>query len=286
MNRVSFDDKILILGGNGFLGNGLLKGLIKSGFCKLYSGEHHHSQKIKGVNSLKLDLLNFKSLEKDFRQFSLIINCTGQMTEPINNCLRLNTLGISNLCQAVSKSNTKILQISTVAVYGTAQIVDENSPSNPETPYACCKAFAEYMLQKNLNPSNLSILRMSNLYGKSQKKGLMPYLIKSFKEGSTIQINNDGSLFRYFIHINDCTKIIVDFLKQDTPSGIFNLSGEEGYTILDLVNLFKKNFKSTPNIEYSLLKPLENITEIDTGKIKSVIKIKYSHNINSFLSEA
>src|SRR5437762_2708039 len=92
--------KILVLGGAGFLGQNILKKLSEQSFSNLYCGDLN-SINIEGVKNIKIDVLDSKDLTKKIKSFPLIINCIGQVTNPINLCFQLNTKGISNITMAV-----------------------------------------------------------------------------------------------------------------------------------------------------------------------------------------
>ena len=98
---------------------------------------------------IKLDMLDIKDITKKLINFDTIINCVGQITHPFNLCFKLNSIGISNLAKALSGQSARLIHISTVAVYGSAENCNEESPLNPETSYATAKAFAEQILLEN-----------------------------------------------------------------------------------------------------------------------------------------
>lgn len=286
MNSNILNERILVLGGTGFLGSHIVSKLSQEGFLNVFSAARNIDPRFYDqVNNIKLDILNYQDVLDKIQSYSILINCVGQISNPINNCFVVNTLGLSNLTKAALYNNVKVIHLSTVSVYGTSKKVTEHSPVNPETPYAACKAFAEYTLLSKLNNSKLSILRLSNVYGDNTRNGLIPYLINAYSTGSTIKINNDGSLFRYYLHIDDLSNIISEFIKKGSPSGIFNISGKKGYTIKKLIKLFSIKMNKKVRVLYEPYKPVENIEEIDISKIRKIIAINYLNSLEGYLDK-
>ena len=114
------------------------------------------------------------------------------MTKPFNLCIKLNSTGLINLAKVLSNKNSRLIHISSVAVYGSTENCNEDSPLNPETNYATAKAFAEQIILENYNHKYLTILRLSNLYGSNQIKGVFAYLLRSYNSDRKLKFNNDG----------------------------------------------------------------------------------------------
>ena len=178
-------DKIIVLGGSGFLGSHIIKALQKAGIGEVTSGDLQPSSSI-NCDQLKLDLLDINDTANKLGNYNVIVNCIGQITKPFNLCFTLNSFGIKNLIKALPKKDTRLIHISTVSVYGSADNCNEESLLNPETNYATAKAFAEQILLENYNIKKLTILRLSNLYGTNQKKGVFAYLLKSYNSDTQV----------------------------------------------------------------------------------------------------
>lgn len=278
------NNKILVLGGAGFLGQYITKELIKNNFNKVGCADISPID-IKGALTFQVDILNNNALDEVVKNYDIIINCTGQVTYPINGSLILNTKGIRNIVKSILKYNKKIVHMSSVSVFGTANFVDENTPLNPETPYAAIKAFSEFLITNYLPQKKFIILRLSNLFGKNQPKGIFSYLIKSYNTDKKLFFNNNGDLTRYYLHIGDCSRIISDLLQNRNISGMFNIRGQDKYSIKDLVHLFEKSANIHFNVNYELSKPLENIQNLSDKKIRSVLNINYQNSVEDFLKK-
>ncbi|QBN19870.1 NAD-dependent epimerase/dehydratase family protein [Flavobacterium nackdongense] len=279
------DSKILLLGGTGLLGQSLQTEFKNSAFKNVYTCSR---EALESAQHIQGDLLDVALVQQliDFK-FDLIINLTGQITKPIENCLLLNSVGIEHLIQIVQQSpNCKLMQISTVGVYGTCSFADENSKLNPETPYSVAKCKAEKLLKNQLASANVVIFRLSNLYGEAQLKGIFAYLNRAASTDRVLDFNNDGSLVRFFIHVNDCAAVLVAFIQNhlQKESGVYNIIGPDKYSVLELIQLFEeiKNLKFKINLD--IAPPYDNALNLSDTKIRSLFDYSPKMNIKSYFN--
>ncbi|TDD98409.1 NAD-dependent epimerase/dehydratase family protein [Flavobacterium cellulosilyticum] len=278
------DSKILLIGGNGLLGQSLQKELNKNEFTAVFTCSRVSSNSVNHIQGDLLDLDLVRILTAF--NFDLIINLTGQITKPIADCLALNSVGIENLIQIIHNSpNCKLIQISTVGVYGSCDFADEFSELNPETPYSNAKCEAEKLLISKLNADRLVIFRVSNLYGEKQLKGVFAYLNKAAESDQILDFNNDGSLVRFFIHTNDCAAIIVEFIRNHIQhsTGIYNVIGTDHYSILQLIQLFEEIKQLKFKINLDIAKPYDNALAISDKKIRKLFDYLPKMNVRSYL---
>jgi dTDP-4-dehydrorhamnose reductase len=275
--------KILILGASGLLGESLVEYFASTGFKVGALSRSYDKKKNKLVNAHAVDILDYESLESIIAQYDIIINCIGQITSPIHDCITLNTQGVQNIVDAVKKNGNYLIHLSTVSVYGTSSHVTENSPVNPESVYGTIKCFAEYQISQNL--TNFMILRVSNLYGKGQTKGILGYITQSFYSSEkNLFFNNDGSLKRYYLHIDDLSAI-VEIALTNKLKGVYNIIGKDFLTIKQLIALCERVFNYSFNVKYESKSPIENVDEVDNSKLKKQVDYFLQHNIEEYLQE-
>ncbi len=228
-----------------------------------------------------IDLLKPISLEATIKEYDVVINCVGQISTPISQCLSLNTDGITKIINSVKKYNKRLIHISTVSVYGSANYVDEDSDLNPETPYGSMKCFAEYLIKSNLD--NYTILRVSNLYGNGQKKGIINYLVDSYLANrNEIYFNNDGSMKRYYLHIDELVYMINEVCMEHI-TGIYNITGKDQLTIKELVTMFESILCYKFDTTYTNHAPIENLEEINCDKVKEIINFSGNDDLKSYI---
>ena len=276
-------NKIFILGGSGLLGKYLIRHFLSKNF-EVGSLSRHDNEVSLGCLNYQVDILDYTKLEPLIAKYDIIINCTGQITNPISDCIMLNTQGIQNIINAVKKHKKYLIHFSTVAVYGSSlTTATEESKINPESVYGAIKYFAEYQIKQNL--ASCAILRISNLYSKDQTKGVFGYLLRSFyNDEKKLYFNNNGSLKRYYLHIDDLSNIVSEVLKKELH-GIYNVIGNDFITIKELIAYFEKVLNYSFKVQYDNNKPIENIVSIDNSKLTKEINYSFNKSIDKYLEE-
>ena len=277
------DKKILLIGGAGFLGQSLLKTFLNDGISIFYADLNPVAGMERFFVPLNiLETAGFMNLERDF---TTIINLTGQVSNPSNLCFELNTIGIRNIIDFVKENELNLIQVSTLSVYGSSsETINEDSKLNPETIYGSCKAVAEFLIQSELSDDQYSIIRISNLYGDKQPKGVLAYLLNSFKQNDIIYFNNDGFLTRHFLNVEDAAKLIAKIC-YNFQSGIYNYSGNDVYSIKGLITLLEQIGNTTLNVSYQDIKPWENLAKIDSTKIDKALGYQSQHTLKDWLTK-
>lgn len=229
------------------------------------------------------DINDLVKIDEVVKDYDIIINCTGQITYPINECLVLNSTGILNLVKLVKKYEKHLIHFSSVTVYGTNRQVDETTTLNPESVYGALKAAAELLIINELN--QYCIMRVSNLYGPYQMKGIISYLLRSYQSNSPeLHFNNDGSLRRYYLHTDDLVEITDDFIKSGSE-GVYNVVGPEKLTVKELISIAQRELKYKFFPTYTTDSPVENIDTIDSDKLQKEISYEYKYSLANFFRD-
>jgi len=275
-------NKVLIIGASGLLGRSLVEFFVSNNFQVGALSRNCDNQNDK-FNNYSVDVLDYEHLEFVVAQYDVVVNCIGQITNPIHECVSLNTKGMKNIIDAVKKNGNYLIHLSTVSVYGSSSAVTEGSPVNPESVYGSLKYFAEYQISQNL--TNYAVLRISNLYGKGQVKGILGYVLRSFRNNEkALFFNNDGSLKRYYLHIDDLSSI-VKLIIDKRVKGVYNVIGSDLLTIKQLVALCEKALDYCFDVQYEIKRPIENIDKVDNSKLKKQVDCFLQYNIEEYLQE-
>ena len=275
-------NKVLIIGASGLLGRSLVEFFVSNNFQVGALSRNCDNQNDK-FNNYSVDVLDYEHLEFVVAQYDIVVNCIGQITNPIHECVSLNTKGMKNIIDAVKKNRNYLIHLSTVSIYGSSSAVTEESPVNPESVYGSLKYFAEYQISQNL--TNYAVLRISNLYGKGQVKGILGYVLRSCRNNEkALFFNNDGSLKRYYLHIDDLSSI-VKLIIDKRVKGIYNVIGSDLLTIKQLVALCEKALDYCFDVQYEIKRPIENIDRVDNSKLKKQVDCFLQHNIEEYLQE-
>jgi nucleoside-diphosphate-sugar epimerase len=278
-------EKILIIGGNGFLGKYLLSNAIKNPLPGYSFYQGVFSNKATHTDSVYINILDPLSVESAAQNFDIIINCSGQITTPISLCYQQNTIGIQMLAKAIKKYNRYLIHLSSSVVYGTADNPDELSPLNFETPYAACKCFAEYIINNEIDEKNFLILRIANLYGGDPQKGLFAYLRRSFSSNRVLEFNNDGNQKKSFIHIDDCITSL-KYLLGKRAHGFYNLPNSDSITIREIIKKVETYTGIIFDSYYNKDRHLEILNGLNANKFFSQTGYIPQHTIDSFLKSS
>ncbi len=277
------ESKILLLGGNGYLGSHFSSGLEKIGFSNIFIG----SRKGEGARHLKLDMCSPDSVQLIREEkFDFIFNFTGQISRPIQACLLQNTLGIQHLIQACGE-HTKLIQLSSVVVYGSGDFVDESHACQPETPYSTLKLAAEELILAGLKLENRLILRLSNIYGSTQPKGVFAYLLRSGLSDQVLDFNNDGSLFRFFLHVEDLSQAIFMVMESmvwgKTP--ILNMVGKDHFNVHQLIEMFEENLGFRYERNFEPIQPYDNMMKISDKVFRDLTGFEERFTLETYIKE-
>jgi UDP-glucose 4-epimerase len=278
-------ENILVIGGSGFIGRSLLKKIADEPLDRFTFFQGFFNSTAVFRNSIHINILDPVSVESVVQKFDIIINCSGQITRPIELCYRQNTIGIQLLTRAVKKYNKYLIQLSSTVVYGSADHPDESSPLNFESPYAACKTFAEYIVRNEIEEGKYLTIRIANLYGDDQKKGLFAYLKSSISTNRILHFNNDGNQKKSFIHLDDCISALLTLLKNRSY-GTFNLPISNVYTIKDIIRTIEETTGACFYCTFEGSGRLEILNGVNADKFFSQTDYKLKHTIESFIKSS
>ena len=220
-------NKILLTGSTGYLG---------SSFLKQYKNKYSFE---------KFSLLNQKLKDINFDSIDIILHCAALVHQKVEHSYEkyheINVDYPIKLAKLAKQNGVKqFIFISTIAVYGEdIQKLDENTTSNPITPYGKSKLEAENQLLE-LNDDNfvVSIIRPPMIYGKNAP-GNIDSLVKLVKKLPVIPLGKIDNK-RSFISIQNLCYIIDEIITQK-QNGVFLASDDEPLSTSKLIELIAKN---------------------------------------------
>ena len=196
---------------------------------------------------------------------------------------------------------------STAAVYGSKiRYVNENSKTFPDSIYGKTKLQAENLVKRNFK-KNYIILRYFNVVGASPSKkiGLINRYGQLFKNFAVEILKNepklsvygkdydtkDGTCIRDFIHVNDLAEIHLKVLlkvSKNNKSVILNCGYGKGFSVLEVVNNFKKFSKNKVTVKFQKRRKAEIVESIaNVTKLKNYLKWKPKFfNLNKMIKNS
>ena len=173
--------KVLVTGGNGFIGSEVCKLLLK----KKFSVISFDLIKVKTPdlqNNFNGSILDPVELSKAIKDCDYVIHLAASLgvanTEKNRlECLHINIQGTINVLEACVKHNVKkVIFASSSEIYGEQKKVpiNENAPLNPKSNYAITKLVGEEFMRAYFDTHKLkyNICRFFNVYGPAQKNNL------------------------------------------------------------------------------------------------------------------
>lgn len=241
--------KILMIGGNGFIGKNLVKFLegqqvqIYDISPCLFQGNYEYIQG---------DFFDDIELFKVVDEADYIVHALSTMNPSNSNPKYLmgysrDLIQTVKLCERVSKSRKGMLFLSSGGtVYGEQSIqpIPENAKLQPINHYGNVKVAIENAINvfNRHNHSNIRIARISNPYGPGQNfekgVGFIDAVLKKAMAGESIEIWGKGNIIRDYIYIDDVCNMLKAIIEYKGEENVFNVGtgvGTSQKSVIDIV---------------------------------------------------
>lgn len=242
--------RILVIGGGGFLGSALTRRLLADGHeVEILVRDHGRT----GPPSCPVHvggLGNLALLRRVLPSFDTVFHLASGTTPGVSGRdpsleVELNILPTLRFLEAFqTQPNIHLIFISSGGtVYGnpTSNPVLETVPLAPLSYYGAGKVALETFLTTNARTQKgrLTILRPSNLYGPGQPHypgfGVIRTMLQHLQEDTTMQIWGNGEAVRDFIYIDDLVDACTLSLNDPAEIGVYNVGSGLGYSLRQLV---------------------------------------------------
>lgn len=245
--------KIIILGGNGYIGNVLTKTLLNNGHKLKIIDSQWFGQNLSYNKNLKIVKKDIRNLDKkDFIGFDAIIHLANIANDPSvllkpELSWEVNVLSSMKICELALETKIKRLIFSSSgSVYGVSKEkkVTEKTILKPISIYNKTKMIAERIFLSYSKNLNTTIIRPATVCGVSKRLRLdvsVNMLTYQAWKNNLITVLG-GSQIRPNIHINDLCNIFSFFLTKKGSrynNQIFN-AGFENLSILDIAKRIQK----------------------------------------------
>lgn len=247
---------VALIGGTGFIGRHLLERLTEASPGPIrvlaYGPPPDWLKTMPDTEAVCGDLLDAASLVPLLEGADVAINLAGQVSADVGDYQHVNLGGMITLAQACLQHKVRrIIHASSALVYGDALNASEENPCRPLSPYATLKLAAEEILVRLLTPAaEVVSLRLTNVYGARQNKGLMPYLMNRILDQQPITIDSDGAQVRDFVHVKDVAEAIGKAVVAADCRGVFNIGSGAATSVMQLVRLFEEVLETPARGEY------------------------------------
>lgn len=246
--------KILVTGGNGFIGHHFLDYLLNETNFEIFATYRSDSSNIpkdKRINLIKADLT--QPLEADLPSLDYIVHMASatNVKESLDNSIPFiapNILVTANLLEWIKKNHpsAKTCLFSSSEVLGPSsegRSFKEEDSMKPSNPYAATKAASEllgYSFGKAFNIP-IFIARCMNVFGEGDHEyKFIPQVVKKICHNQPITLhgkNRQEVASRNWIYVKDISDMTLFLLNKAKSLETYHLSGEEKsvYEIADWV---------------------------------------------------
>lgn len=220
--------RVLIFGGNGFVGGDLKKELFA-----------------RSIPAISLSMSNFKEInfvleDNDCIVFSSAILPCKKYCDFIENIEKFES--ILNLLEKNSRKINQFIYLSSEAVYGDYfGLISENSDPNPDSLYGIMHFTKELLLKTKLSEKKSLILRPSMVYG-----ALDPHnaygpnrFLRELNRSKEINLVGSGEEIRDYIYISDLSNLIVKLI-LNKAYGVLNCGSGFSYSFLEVIKIIEE----------------------------------------------
>ena len=299
---------IFITGGAGFIGSNFLHQAVNLFSEKIVCIDNlSYASDYEQIKNLPIEFCNANIIDQHYCDYifkkykpKTIFHFAAEshVDNSIKDCSKFidtNVHGTVNLLKLSVKYDVQMFHhISTDEVYGALELDEppftENSPYDPQNPYAASKAASDHFVMSYHNTYGLPVMitNCSNNYGPRQhREKLIPKTINNILEGKKIPIYSQGENIRDWIYVEDHCAGILGISYAGDVGQKYNIGGECEMTNLELVKMIIKMMNASEDlIEFVDDRPGHDLRyAIDNAKIYKTISFQPEFNIEDGLKK-
>jgi UDP-glucose 4-epimerase len=252
--------KIVVFGGDGFIGRHLVKRLALSNkadeiyvfdrFSSYQNNSNHPFDKIPNVQIVRGNFFNRDEVSdvlKNAKYVFHLISSTNPATSQNDPLIDIDTnirssVELFQLC--VENDVKKVIFFSSGGtIYGDidSEMIGEDSVPQPLSPYGIGKLTIEHYLRyfKHTHGLDYIVYRIANPYGPGQniygKQGVIPIFMHRYITHEPLVIYGDGTMMRDYIYIDDLISMIVGSYDKQSKNEVYNIGSGNGTSINELI---------------------------------------------------
>jgi UDP-glucose 4-epimerase len=239
--------KILVTGGNGFVGSNLIKRLVSEGHSVVSLDDLSTGLKeyeVEGCNYYYGDIEHLLYWKGDGFDLCYHLAALSRIQPSFNDPMetfRVNTGGTQMVAEWAKQNNVKVVYAGSSSKWGDFSL----------SPYATSKKLGEDVLKmyRKVYGCNFEIARFYNVYGPNELvDGTWAALIgiwrSQIKNGLPLTIVSDGEQRRDFTHIIDIVDGLIKIgFGNETHDDAWELGTGRNYSINEVYQMFKEKFE-------------------------------------------
>ena len=260
---------ILVTGGAGYIGSHVVHAFAEAGLDAVVIDDlsSGHAEFVPDAPLIVGSILDTELVRRTIVEHGVtgVVHLAGykyagvSVTRPLHTYDQNVTGTVSLLNAMAAEGVDKIVFSSSAAVFGTPDVnlVTEETPTNPESPYGESKLVGEWLLRDQAKATGLhhTSLRYFNVVGSAvdslydtSPHNLFPLVIDALEAGKTPHINGtdydtpDGTCVRDYVHVGDLAISHVAAaraLDEGRPlERVYNLGSGEGVSVREIMDAF------------------------------------------------
>lgn len=287
------NDKCLIIGGAGFLGQNLARCMVDCGYqISIYDRKQNpFTDKYKNqINYIQGDIFNdiFDDSVLNYQDIVIFLACSvGPRTSMENPelCYKRDVIELIGLLDCMKdKGINKMYFISSGGtVYGkdTVGLIDEETNNYPINHYGILKLTQERILlmYNELFGMENVVFRLANPYGIGQSVtseiGAVTTFLDAILSNKKISIYGDGNAVRDYIYVDDFSSMLCLFIENHDKKHhkpIYNIGTGEGNSLIHIIHVIEDVTQKKAVVDYFPSRKIDVFSNIlDNTKIKEVI---------------
>ena len=287
--------RVLITGASGFIGQVVLKEMLKNEDIDFFAID---TRKIPNISIEKLELVSLLDKEKLMEIIkrykpNIIIHLAAIALvthDNVGEIYNVNVQGTENLLEVTQEycdKGTRVILASTAGVYGNQKVekYKEDLPYNPANNYSYSKMITEYLGKRYKDDLEIVTIRPFNIIGVGQSENfLIPKLVEHFaNRKEKLSVGNISS-FRDYVDVEYCAEVIMELvLREKIDFDILNIcsgiptSGEMILQLLQEMTSFKPEIEISKNFVrknevWRMIGDTTRLSEFMNGKKSQSVK--------------
>lgn len=306
-------DKILFIGGAGFIGSNLIKSICGKEY-DIHACEPSGAN-VQRLNDLQVTLHTCSLSNIEYIRSVIIDNEINVIVHLVSTLIPGSTyenykeeyknviFPSIELMEICADRGIKFIYFSSGGtIYGNRNDVfpfTEEDTMAPISYYGWSKQMMEnsILFMHRTKGLNYLIMRPSNPYGHGQnlfgKQGLVAVAIGKILKDEPVEVWGDGSAVRDYIYIDDLAKIFSQLIEKDVKNTTLNIGSGRGYSVNDVLAFlkiasgkdFKIVYKNPRSVDVSNmvlnLSNLKRHVDIELTPFMEGVKLFYEESIKS-----
>ena len=246
--------KILVLGGNGFIGKNLCTYISSLGHDVISFDMDYGFRESTKITYVKGDFFQDDDLIPYLKDVDVVFHAISTINPGNSNNKYMqgythDFLQSVKLCDLSKQYHFKIIYLSsggTVYGFQTHMPIDEETLAIPINHYGNLKLCIENTFRtfnKQFN-TNVIIARIANPYGPGQDYskgvGFIDAALKRAIHNQTIEIWGDGTVIRDYIYIDDVCHMLASLIYYEGKESVFNISSNSGVSQNEIIKIIHK----------------------------------------------